>query len=104
MNRVDDATEPSDSETCWLDEAGDRWEAEGVDPGRIYEFHFRLSPDLMSGGLVESAESCDPGKQPTTYLEIKRVLVRHLNGKETEMSATRPLVLSRVHRILRGLC
>jgi len=93
-----------DNDICWYDEVGDRWESEGTDPGRIFEFHQDLAPDLQAGRMVETTTEVIPGNLPETPLAIKRVLVRHQGGEEIEMPGNWVLVVTRGHRLVRYLC
>lgn len=61
----------------WYDEIGSDLEVEGVDPGRIFEFHEPLSPELRSGGVVVTQDSLTPGQCPKTPFDIKEVIVKH---------------------------
>ncbi len=93
-------TEPF--EICWLDVLGDEWLKEGVLPGNIFEFHSRLSPDCKEGGLVETTGA--EGKIPKSPLEIKRVVVRLLNGEHVTLTGRTPLVVARFRRLAPELC
>jgi hypothetical protein len=60
---------------CWADQVGERWEAEGADPGRIFESQLTLTPDCLPGVMVLLKDHCKPGKIPRRITDIKRVLV-----------------------------
>lgn len=63
-----------DTEQCWIDTAGDLLEAEGIDPGCIFEFSDQIHPDLTAGGCV--ATNLPPGQVPTSLFHIARVVLR----------------------------
>lgn len=88
-------------ETCWMDEVGDRWEAEGVAPGCIFEFHIALSPDCLPGGMVEVV---NPGEIPTKPADVKRVLTRLKTGEEVGGGPGWPLFLTRWSAVITDLC
>ena len=88
-------------DNCWFDEIGDRWESEGTDPGRIFEFYRRLSDDLHPGGMLETVESLPQGFPPKSPTDIKRIVVRHtdpLQG-EIEVGPLFPIVLANFYNI-----
>lgn len=60
---------------CWADQVGERWEAEGADPGRIWESHLQLAPDCLLGVMALAKEHCTPGKPPRKITDVKSALV-----------------------------
>jgi len=64
-------------EICWFDAVGNRWEKEGTNSGRIFEFHIQIGADFEKGGMLETTEECDPGDTPRNLGHIKRVIVRN---------------------------
>jgi len=58
----------------WLDTAGDLFEAEGHEPGVIFEFHDQIHPSLHPGGVVVT--NLPEGVRPTSYLDIVAVRVK----------------------------
>lgn len=68
-------TEPS-----WLDKAGDLLQAEGYEPGCLFEFHDKIHPSLSAGGVV--ATSLPPGQPPSSPLDIERVVLREARNGE----------------------
>lgn len=60
---------------CWADQVGERWEAEGHDPGRIWESQLQLTPDCFAGIMVLAKEHCKPGKPPRCVTDVQRALV-----------------------------
>lgn len=63
-------------EKSWYDAVGDRWEKEGTDFRRIFEFNIRIGEAFEAGGMLETALSCEPGDEPSILGHIKRVIVR----------------------------
>lgn len=88
---------------CWYDQIGNRWEKEGVAAGRIFESHIQL-PDFNRGLMVETTSSVPEGKPPKTNLEIKRVLLRTLSGKEVELDRSHPTIKNYFKVISHSLC
>ena len=60
---------------CWADQVGDRWEAEGHDPGRIWESQLQLTSDCFAGIMVLAKEHCKPGKRPRQITDVQQALV-----------------------------
>lgn len=104
MSEYDDTWPLKNDGDVWFDEVGDRWESVGTLPGRIFEFHICIGPDLQPGGMVETTDDCAEGAKPTKITQIKRVLVRHLSGEEIEMPHNRPIVVARFFNIIRDMC
>lgn len=97
-----EATETT--EPYWCDLIGDQWEAEGVDRGRIFESSEALSFDCAPGIMLETCEHIKEGQLPDHPLDIKRICVRLLHGKnngmeQIEMPPTRPLFAARWLRL-----
>lgn len=88
------------TEVCWFDAVGDRWEAEGVPPCRIFEFHVQMAPELLPGGMIESAVD----ERPDHPLKVKRIVVRMHNGEELEHGPGWPLFLAAARVVLPDLC
>ncbi len=71
--------ETHDVQQCWLDDAGDLLEAQGTDPGRIFEFHEQIGEALIwsPGGVVETVTTRKEGLPPRVQKHIRRVILRH---------------------------
>lgn len=86
------------SEVLWIDQIGDFLEAQGVDPGCIFEWGgFNLRPDdLEPGGVVVS--TLPPGRRPTHPLNISDVYVRRkpngMGENIVRLGSMTPLFLS----------
>lgn len=91
---------------CWIDEQGDILEAEGVNPGNIFEFFLQIRGDALPGGIVVSTG--EPGKIPGID-EVKEIYVRLQNNcgadkGHLKLSARNPLFLSKWLMIKLELC
>lgn len=76
---------------CWADQVGERWEAEGHAPGRIWESQLQLTPDCFAGVMVLAKEHCAPGKRPRCVTDVKQALAvlrrsSTCNGAPEEMN------------------
>jgi hypothetical protein len=107
---LDDAThDPRDVDgICWADQVGDRWEAAGHDPGRIFESNVQLTRDCFPGVMVLTKECCPPGKPPQQITDVAQVLVVLRRGlpnqqpEEIELVSPggyRPVLVVNWHRI-----
>ncbi len=70
---------------CWQDRVGDRWEEEGIDPGRIYESGETLGPNCLPGIMLVTKD-IPPGKAPQYPWHVSKAIVRlQENGKTREV-------------------
>jgi hypothetical protein len=93
-------------EVFWIDTVGDQLEAEGVDPGTLWESGLQLNEGLDFGLVLVT--NIGPGCRPTGPDHISRVLWRRLDSLKgwvvEEVSPRNPLFLSHWVQIWEEMC
>ncbi len=99
-----------EEEICWADQVGDRWESEGIDPGRIFETGETLGMDCLPG-IMMVTKNLPPGSPPQYPWQLERAIVqfRGTDGKIEEINLVsergcRPIFVANWTRIQPTLC
>lgn len=89
--------ETHDVQQCWLDDAGDILETQGVNPGRIFEFHEQIGEVGVwsPGGVVETIPTRKEALPPRAQKHIRHVILRREDTQELHIF-TDPSILGKV--------
>jgi len=69
-----------DDDVFWGDIVGDKWESEGVDPGRIWEGSIAI-PGYDSEVMVQTCDKTTPGVAPRRLDSVRQIALRRPDGK-----------------------
>lgn len=96
----------TEDDICWPDQVGNRWEAEGIDPGRIFETGRQLTDDCLPGVMVATKEHMAPGVAPTSIFDVRYAVVVLKSNEEISLVTAqgyRPVLVANWARISENL-